>query len=157
MRLTGNAIFLMAIMAVMVFVIALSLRMSDFRSQLLPIIFALVIIIASVLVLRKEFWRKKATAVTIDEQSDDDEDVGKGVRGYLVGGAWVVGFILASYLLGLIVSIALFTMAFMKTNGTRWLTAITSAILITVVVYFAFEFFLRVTLERGLIYTLLGY
>ena len=155
MRIKGNAIFLMVLMAVMLFVIIISLQMGDFRAAFLPITFGVIIFVMAALVLRQEFWGKKKAIVTDDEESDEGKN--KNVRSYLLAGAWIVGFIVAVYLVGFIISIALLTISYMKTHGSRWITAITSAVLMTVLIYFAFEVFLRVTLYRGLIYTLLGY
>jgi len=68
-----------------------------------------------------------------------------------------VGFFVAIYLLGFIIAIPLFILAYMKAHGTRWLAAITFAILTPTIIYGIFELALGVVLYRGLLFAWLGY
>ncbi|MBA7662014.1 hypothetical protein ES703_70037 [subsurface metagenome] len=81
------------------------------------------------------------------------EEDREGWRGYMVIEAWLVGFVLAIYLLGFFIAIPLFLLSYTKSHGTRWVVAVTCAILIPVFVYSLFEFTLGVELYRGLLFT----
>ncbi|MFC1945490.1 tripartite tricarboxylate transporter TctB family protein [Chloroflexota bacterium] len=65
---------------------------------------------------------------------------------------WLVGFWAAIYIVGFIVAIPSFILAYMKTRGVSWLTSIISAVVITGIVYAVFIQLFNIHLYEGLIY-----
>ena len=158
MKITGSAYFLIVIMAVMLAVIISSLKMEYFESKLLPLTFSIVIFVLAAIRLRKELSARSKTGTTVSgDEVGREEEAREGWRGYLIIGAWVVGFFSAIYLLGFILAIALLVFFHMKTHGTRWLVAIIFTLLTPALIYTVFEFLLEVRLHQGLIFTWLGY
>lgn len=156
---SGSIYSLIALMVIMVVVIILTISMQNFKSELLPLTFSVLILILAGIRLRKEIlFAGKRTETT---ESDDDvivEQAAVGVwRAYFIAMAWVFGFVLAAYLFGFIPAMALVTILYTRTHGVSWLTSILFTILTPGIIWLAFELALQVTLYRGLIYRLLGY
>lgn len=156
MKLRVNFYFLIILMASMLVIIGLSLTMAAFKSKLLPIMISSTVLVLAAIGLKQEISARdkpeSATAADKEEESGA-EDTEKGLRSYLPVWAWLIGFALAIYLLGFLVAMPLFVLAYMKKNGIGWLMAIISAILTSVFVYGVFELALSVELYRGLLFT----
>ena len=154
MKFKGNSYFLIVIMAVMLVIIGFSLRMEYFESKLLPLVISsAVFVLAATGLVRELKTGVKGKVTATEAKMTEGEKPEEGWRGYLLAGAWVAGFLLVIYLLGFIIAIPSFIIAYMKSHGTRWLVAITSAILTTVLIYVLFELVLGVILYRGLLLT----
>ena len=156
MKITGNSYFLIVIMVLMLVMINLSLRMEYFTSKLLPLLISIIVFILAAIGLVQDITAKdKAKVTVIEDEMSKKEEAGEKLRDYLPMGAWVVGVSVVIYLLGFIITIPLFVLAYMKSHGVKWLVSITSAVLITLLIYGGFELALRVALYRGLLFTLL--
>lgn len=155
---SGSIYALIVIMIVMIAAIILSIELKDLKSSFLPLVFSITIFILAAVRLRKELLLEGKTEAP---KSDDDTMMDIGIKGdwrvLYIAGAWIFGFVLASYLLGFIPAMLLITFSYTRTHGVSWLTSILLTILIPAIIWVSFEFALRVTLYRGLIYTLLGY
>ena len=152
MKMRGSSYFYIVIMVVMLIAIGLSLNMEHIESKLLPLLIGGTVFVLATIGLVREILsgeEHKATGI----EADGKEKEVAGWRGYLRPGAWVVGFFLAIYLLGFIVAIPLFILAFIKSHGARWLSAIISAVITSALIYVIFELGLRVILYRGLLFT----
>ena len=147
----------MVIAAFALLIIIMSLRLERFDSKLVPLIMSSSVFILAVIGLGREMLAKdKSAATSAKDETIGVEDVEKeGIREYLPIGAWLAGFTLAIYLLGFLISIPVFVLAYMKSHGVRWLVAIVSAILTGALIYGVFELVLIVTLYRGLLFTLI--
>ena len=158
MKLRGSSYFFIVIMVIMLVIIGLSLRMEHFESKLLPLIIGTAVLILAVIGLGREILAGGERQITTTEgEATTREETGEGWRGYLFAGAWVVGFFLAIFLLGFLIAIPIFILAYMKLHGTRWLVAIAFAILTPLLIYGIFELALAVILYRGLLLSWLGY
>lgn len=155
---SGSTFALIALMAIMVAVIILSIELKDLKSSFLPLLFSITIFILAAVRLRKELLLEGKVETT---GSDDDTIMDIGIRGdwrvLSIAGAWVFSFVLASYLLGFIPAMLLVTFFYTRTHGVGWLTSILMTILIPAIIWVIFELALKVILYRGLIFTLLGY
>ena len=158
MKIKGSSYFFIVIMVIMLVIIGFSLRMEHFESKLLPLVISSAVLILSAIGLGRGILAgdKQGTTVSSGETTTGEE-AGESWRSYLLAGAWVAGFFLAIYLLGFIIAIPLFILAYMKMHGTKWLVAITFAILIPLFIYGVFELALKIILYRGLLLSLLGY
>jgi hypothetical protein len=131
--------------------------MEEFASKLLPLVISSAVFILSAIKLGRDILSRDEQGVTATEGETGGEKGAKGGwLGYLAAGAWGVGFFLAIYLLGFMIAIPLFVLAYMKSHGTRWFVAITFAVLTPLLIYGVFELALRVTLFRGSLFAWLG-
>ena len=154
MRLKGDSYFFMVIMAIMLVIIGLSLRMEQFASKLLPLVISSIVFILSAIRLGRDIsTRGKRRATVAEGEISKTEETREDWHSYLVAGSWGLGFFLAVYLLGFIISIPLFILTYMKAHGTRWFVVGIFAILMPLLIYGVFELVLRVTLYRGLLFT----
>lgn len=152
MKEKGSIYFLSVIMVIMVMVVVVSLRMEQFASKLLPIIISGVVFILAAIGLRREIFQQDKPGVNgMDEETVKGEKVTGELRSYLVSWAWVIGFVLAIYLLGFIIAIPLLIISYMKSHGTSWLTAGFFAVVTTALIYSLFALALRIELYRGIL------
>ena len=152
MKTRGIAYFPLAIMALMIVVIILSVLMEHPASKLLPLIIGGAVFVLAGIVLRSEIrasHRSSETASGREAAAEKGTAVSWGR--YLVAGAWIVGFFLVIYLLGFMIAIPLFIFAYMKSHGTRWLTTVIFTILAPLLIYGVFELLLNVDLYRGIL------
>ena len=157
MRLSGNSYIYIGILVIMVFVILWSVfAMKHFESRLLPILFGGFVFMLAAIGLINEVAQKNGEATTSESSKGEIKPREEHWRGYLVNGAWVVGFVVAIFLLGFVIAIPLFVFAYMKRLGAPLLTAIIWAILTPVAVYLAFDVALDIDLHPGLLLSILG-
>ena len=143
MKIKANSYFLVLILAAAVFVIVSALRMPYFESALLPLVIAaLTIIMGSV-----QLWKELAGRVKVEEKGDQIEksEVGPAV-------AWLVGFAAAIYVLGFLIAMPTYILAYIKWRRRSWLTAISISGITTVLIYGIFEVAFHTELWRGLIF-----
>lgn len=158
MKMRGSSYSFIVIMVIMLVVIGLSLGFEYIESKLLPIVISSGVFILSAIGLWREISAGGERKGTVTEgEKTEREEARKDWHGYLLVGAWLVGFSLAIYLLGFIIAIPLLILAYMKSHGGRWFAAVAFAILTTVLVWVIFEFILHIALYRGLLLTSLGY
>jgi hypothetical protein len=158
MKMKGSTCFLIAVMLIMAAVIIEASKWESIQSKMLPLTYGILILILATIVLMQELKGEKGTKLTVAEGETGEAEKYKDYwRGYLIAGAWVVGFFFTIYLLGIILATLLFIASYLKTHGVRWLTVILCTILTPAIMYFLFEYFLELTLYRGLLFTLLGY
>ena len=156
MKTRANAYFFLIVMIIMLATIVWSLRMDYFLSKLLPIIIAsIVFVLAATGLIREVLGKEEQTSKTTKGETDGKDEAGQVWHDYLRSGSWILGFLFAVYLLGFITTIPMFVLGYMKSQGVRWLTALTSAVLTPIITYGIFEVGLQITLYRGLLFSLL--
>ena len=150
-KLNSSSYILIVIMAFMIAIIVASLRMEWLSAKLIPLVFASFVFILAVAQLVKEIVaRGKAETVVGGETCTGEKS--DETRRHLFVAAWILGLLVAIYLVGFVVSVPIFILCYMKRNGSRWLTAILSAIVFTAVIYFVFELALELPLYQGLFF-----
>ncbi len=157
-KINGNLVSLVVIIAAMLLVIGTALGMQYFSSKLVPIIVGGAVLVLTAIELAKELRSRSKQAAT--ESSDEEEEgkkTGESWRKYLVNAGWVAGFILEIILLGYLIAIPLFLISYMRWLGTRWLVAIVFAALTTALIYGIFVVALKTQLYQGLVFRWLGY
>ena len=80
-----------------------------------------------------------------------DEESKRILRGYLVTGVWVGGFVAAIFLVGFLIAIPLFVFSYMRLHGSSWLGAILITIFILGFMYVISEPLAGIKLYRGII------
>ncbi|MFC1907309.1 tripartite tricarboxylate transporter TctB family protein [Chloroflexota bacterium] len=161
MRLNANAYVLIGCIAVMLFVLGWSLLMMEyFASKLLPIVISSIVLGLASIGLGREILTVRKQQETVSQGDREVEASGQPQEtwhGYLLNGAWVVGFVLGLYFLGFLIAAPLFILSYMRWLRTRWHVTIICAILAPAILYAVFEVALKVELYRGLLRTLWGY
>lgn len=71
--------------------------------------------------------------------------------------AWLLGFILAMYIFGLLVGIAIFVFLYAKLNGGRWLSSILIPMGASVFLYGFFVYLMKEHLYAGLLGRIMGF
>ena len=144
----------MVIMIMMLAVIIGSLMMKEFASKLLPLVFASAVLVLAMVEFLRELRRaSESRKVVADDDTGIRKEVSEKWQGYLVHGGWLVGFALAIYLLGFLIAVPIFLVAYMRRLGNGWGTTIVVAIVTTGSLYGLFEILLKVVLYRGLLLT----
>ena len=152
-KISGSEYSLIVIMVIMLFVIALSLRMPTFFSKLVPLTTGIIVFLLCTIKLRVEFLARDRTKAMVTE--DDVSEIRESkanTHAYLRAYAWIPSLVLAIYLLGFIISIPVFVLSFMKSHGTKWRTAIICAIITLAVTYFGFQRMLEIWFYEGLLF-----
>ena len=137
MKIRSDAYSYIAVMAIMLVFIGLSLRMEYFSAKVIPLVIAGLSFGLAAIGLAREVWGK-AKSGQIGEMGGRAESSESWAQ-YLVIGVWGAGFFLTIYLLGFIIAIPLFIFTSMKFRGTRWWVAILFAIITPAFIYGLFE------------------
>ena len=130
--------------------------MKHIDSKLLPLIFSSVGLILAIIALWRNVREMKRREVTTGEIKTEIGDSSETWGGYLRNGFWVVGFLLAIYVIGLLTATAFFLLFYMKWLGTRWRIALVYAVVATVMVYLIFEVTLDIVMYHGILFTWFG-
>ena len=153
MKIRAGSYFLILIIIIALVAIILSLRMEYFSSKLLPLIVSgTILVLAAIELVREQLKPTSLETSAAEGNVSTRAETENGWRGYLSPGGWVAGFVLSIFLLGFTISIALFAFSYLKSQGTRWVTAIAFAIITTVVCYVPFELLMGFKLYRGLVF-----
>lgn len=152
-KLKLNSYIVMGIIAIALIAILLSLGMEHWKSQLLPLIMGGVILILGAI----ELWREgilegsEGAAPATGEVKSKDNESRRILRGYLITGVWVGGFLVAIFLFGFLIAIPLFTFFYMKLHESTWLGAIILTVFVLGFMYVISEPLAGIKLYRGII------
>ncbi len=154
MKIRGDYSVLIAIMAIMLVFIVLSLRLEFFAVKRIPLLVAGSTFILAAIGLAKEILARDKPEIS---NTGAETSRGEGIRErwglYVVIGALGVALYLTLYLLGFFIAIPLFILSAMKLGGTRWWVAAILAILVTAFIYGLFDVILEVDLYQGLVFS----
>ena len=151
MKIRPSSYLLMAIIAIVLFIIFYSLQMAHWKTKLLPLILSGIILFLASIELGKELFGKNDVKKPPAPEAEPGASAAT-MRGYLIAGAWVLGFLLCIVLLGFFVAIPLFTIAYMKLHGTKWWLAILFAVCSLGLMYLLSEPLAGIPLYRGLLF-----
>ena len=155
-RIKASSYIVMGIMAIALIVILFSIGMEQWKSKLLPLILSGLILILGVIELRTGIFEGDGGAATATGEMSQKNESRKILRGYLLTGAWVGGFLVAIFLLGFLIAIPLFTLFYMKLHGSTWLGAIILTIFVLGFMYAISEPLAGIKLYRGLLPIYIG-
>jgi hypothetical protein len=115
------------------------------------------IFILGVIELRAGIFEGDGGAATATGEMEIEKNESRKIlRGYLLTGAWVGGFLVAIFLLGFLIAIPLFTLFYMKLHGSTWLGAIILTIFVLGFMYAISEPLAGIKLYRGLLPIYIG-
>ena len=158
MKIRSGSYFLIVIMVIMLATIGGALSYPRFATKLLPVVFAsLILVLAMVEFIRESRAKSESDTIIMDDETGVREQATVAWSSYLVHGSWVAGFALGIYLLGFLIAIPIFLVAYMRRLGTGWRTTILVTIVLPGILYALFERVLHIILYRGLLLTWLGF
>jgi hypothetical protein len=141
----------MAIIGIVLFVIVYSLQMEHWKTKLLPLLLSGIILLLAGIELSKELFGKNKAEETPAPEAESKESTGK-IRGYLIAGTWVLGFLICIVFFGFFIAIPLFTIAYMRLEGTAWWLAILFAVCSLGLMYVLSEPLAGIPLYRGVFF-----
>jgi len=153
-KVRASAWVVMGVMAIALTAAMLSLGMGHWKSRLLPLILSCFILVLGIIELRAGIF--EGAAVTKGGKTSEEKESRRILRGYLITGAWVGGFLLVIFLLGFLIAIPLLTLSYMKSHGSTWWGAIVLSIVVLGFMYLISEPLAGIELYRGLIPPYLG-
>ena len=147
------------ILAVLIVMMALAFVTAwdypDRQARLLPLMLSGTAIILAITVLIKELRTTKHLPAPSTDTQVKTEPVER--RRFLVESAWVVGFVIAVFLLGLLVATFSFAVTYARSRGARWLVSIILAVCTSGTIWLvSSSYVLDFRLYPGLIPRLLG-
>lgn len=151
MKLRGNFYFLVILLAFMLAVVALSVNMPEIKSKLLPLMIGGTILLLVVIGLRQEISSKRKPQTAEADRDEGADEEKSGFRTQLPMWGWILGFTAGIYLVGFILAVVLFILAFMKLHGTKWTVTVACAAVTAAAIYLIFTVVLRVHLYPGVV------
>jgi len=153
MKIKPSTYFLIAVIAVALFLGIYSLTYSSMKLKLLPAIISGLVFVLSVIELRKELITgQQAKGETEPEAEKTGVGASSELRGYTLGFAWILGFLLGIYFIGFLISIPLFIFSYLKLHGKNWLISVTLAAGAIVLIYLVFVVALKLNLFPGIVF-----
>ncbi|MFC1893577.1 tripartite tricarboxylate transporter TctB family protein [Chloroflexota bacterium] len=136
--------------AMILIVVGLQYPFEVRAGPLLASVIALVLLVTELL---KDFIRRERRETKGEENPIETKSA--GVRGsarvYLRASTWILGLVIGTYLVGLVITFPLFTLAYLKTHRERWFLSIGVSLAILVLIYGIFGMVLRVPLYKGIL------
>ncbi len=156
MRKNPYALILAVIFVLMVIAFIVSLNFGYTQAKIGPAASSGIIAILAGVQLIREIRNPEKMAK--DYSNDDDEGPRQPAtfRKYVMESLWMLGFLAAIWVAGFLIALPFYSLAYMKTHGTKWKNGIIVAALLLIFVYGVFQLGLGVELYKGLILTALG-
>jgi len=153
MKMKESAWVFVAVMLIMATIIIYTLTITGgIESKSLPLLASgLCFVLAAAGFLREVTAKSFKETATEDHEGKKEAKI-ENWRGYLINMAWALGFLLGIYFIGLIPSIFIFVLFYMKFLGTKWRTAIICGVLTPLFIYLVFERAIGIVLYRGLFF-----
>lgn len=145
-----NICFIATILLILALFFILSLGY-PFRARIMPmIIIALAIIIAAVIMIKDILsLRKQASLKGGPNQLDSVHKAESKQMRFSMVLVWSLSLPLTIWLLGFLIALPVFVLAYIRLNGEKWQWAITGSLAMLVVVYFGFGRMLNMPLDAG--------
>lgn len=155
-RLRASSYWLIGLMVVAAVVLIISSREERLFVILLPVICSSCVLVLGGIQLAREILADGRPEIIVGGEEVEGVQQDKAdVRKYLVTGAWIVGIVIAIYLLGFLIAIPLFVLSYIKWAGKRWRTAVIFSASTAAIIYYGFSILLRIRLYEGLLLSFL--
>lgn len=149
MKIKSSSYFLIGILVVIAVAIGIAVSMRYWEDKILPLIIGSLVFVLAAVQLLLELRSKKESEKVVKEEQADTKAVNRNI---LTGIGWITGATIGVYILGFLIGIFLFIIAYIKVGTKRWVPAIIIAAVTTAFIYLSFEFAMEFELYRGLIY-----
>lgn len=153
MKIKPSSYFLIVLLVIAIVALVYGLTFPTMKAKLVPIVLSgIILVLASIELVRELRAGVKAQPKTKAE-SEKAEAVTKGeLPRYLVGLGWMAALAAGIYLVGFLIAVPLFVVAYLKLNSRRWLISIGMAAAMAIFIYGIFIVVLRVDLYPGLVF-----
>ncbi len=150
MRVSTVVTLVFLAFAMVLVVVGLQYRFEVRTGPLIVGVMAVVLLLAELLrgLLRKE---GRKTQGEENRGETDGDGARAGARRYIEAGAWVLGLVTGTYLVGLVIAFPLFILVYLKAHRERWPLAIGVSIAILALIYGVFGMVLHVPLYKGIL------
>ena len=132
--------FALTILIILAVFLAISLQYK-FRTGLM----VWIVLSITILLLAAQIWRETAGG------EKNKAAVPKYTREYLVGAGWIVIILPMVFLFGFLITVFLYSFAYLKVHNEKWLLCISLSIILTAIIYGVFEVALGISLYKGLL------
>ncbi|MDP2645833.1 MAG: tripartite tricarboxylate transporter TctB family protein [Desulfobacterales bacterium] len=143
--------FLIVILAATAAAMAVASGFPYWQAKIAPMTVCGLILLLGGVQLIKEIISSPAEGQGI-EGIENAPQAAESLRVYLLEGAWMVGFVAAIYFFGLLIAMACYGVAYMRTHGATWSMSFIVTALMTLFSYAVFSYVLEVTFYPGIIF-----
>ena len=136
-KMSPHCYFLIALMAIMLFLGLYALSYEDIKTKLMPVAVCGIGFMLVANELRKELTgqnKQDSDDVADNVQMSEDESTST-VSSYVMGFVWVIGLFLSAYLIGFLISTPLFVFVYMMTHGRTFLASSITAVVMGGMIY----------------------
>jgi len=139
-KMNVHCYFLIALMAIMLFLGIYTFTYKDIETKLMPIAVCGMGFVLVANELRKELTgqEKQASDDVVDNvqmSEDGPTPTVSELRSYVIGFAWVIGLFLSAYLIGFMISTPLFVFVYMITHGRTFLASCITTVVMGGTIY----------------------
>ena len=153
MKIKPSSYFLIVLLVIAIVALVYGLTFPTMKAKLVPIVISGIILVLASIELVREL---RAGVKAQPETEADPEAVLAGTKQefyrYLVGLGWMAALAAGIYLVGFLIAVPLFVVAYLKLNSRRWLISIGMAAAVAIFIYGIFVVVLRVDLYPGLVF-----
>jgi hypothetical protein len=133
-----------------------SLSYVPIKVKLLPSLASGLVLVLSVVLLGLELSAAHRNKTKADgEYTDEDGEAISPLPGNLISFAWLVGLVIGIYLIGFLISIPIWIIAYLKVRGKGWLMSLALATGTTAIIYILFIVLLQADLYEGIVFKIL--
>lgn len=144
----GSTYFALAILLLAIVTVFLSLRITGFKAQFLPLTIGIALGLSALARLFVELRETRAA-----------EGVGERIKSIpikatsiILSAIWLIGFFLMIYLIGFPLAIFLFVTAYVRLHGRGWIKSTALGLATGGFVYLMFSYFMGLDLYRGVLW-----
>lgn len=149
----GGSCILVAIIIFVSICLTIVSSYSLLQAKIAPLLVCGLILILALVELIRELRGDQGRA---SDRGSPQAETMELYRDYLREAGWMAGFFIMIYLLGFLISIALFTAAYAKAHKAGWTIAIMVGLSMATLSYLLFSYLVDTELYPGLIYQQLG-
>ena len=154
MRVKGSTCFVLFWLLTGLFIVLQAVAFRRWEAMALPLFFGSVIIVVSAVELVRELKGKGVAETEVGEGEESQPGPGGRIEfgRFCLSFGWVACFSGVTYLLGFLVSIPLFVIAYLRVQRRGWPMALGFGVAMTVAVYGIFDVGLKAALYRGAVW-----
>ena len=153
MKIKPSSYFLIVLLVIAIVALVYGLTFPTMKAKLVPIVISGIILVLASVELARELMASVKSNQEIEAESEKAEAGTKGeLHRYILGFGWMAALAAGIYLVGFLIAVPLFVIAYLKLNSRRWLISIGMAAAMAIFIYGIFVVVLRVDLYPGLIF-----
>ena len=124
------------------------------EAKVLPIMVSSLVLILVIAQLVRDVHADKSAQTTKKKGLHDRVKSWQTFRKFGAAIGWIIGFLISIFLVGHMISIPVFALAYLKSRGRGWLISVIYTTIISAFVYGVFGLGLQLSFYEGLLFTL---